>query len=411
MFAPLWNTYQIAERQQIAEQIARLNPAFDQMYASLKKGRIYSSTVPRGFLEWIHPNMLNNEPHPCLVFIPYSYTSQQKYLVKVFLHGLVSTTNKRGFIDEIIDQKSTTFEKRAYISVYPAGWKNSMWWTESQLENLVNIIGHLKQTYNIDENRVHLAGMSDGGTGVFYMANTHPTPWASFFPYLANIGGLNALSKRQVYASNFENRPFLIVNAEKDHVFPPKIVIPYMELLRRAGIVMNFHMLKDAGHDMFWFPRVKNKVIKFVNKQLRQPFPDQLYWETETTQKHQRIHWLCIDQLTKTPEEQERLVGINTILNYKRAMFRRELMSGRVFVEKKGNEVNITSQNVATLTLLCSPDHFDFARPVKVVANKALVYEGKLKPSVKTLLKWHAIDDDRTMLYAAELKVKINQTF
>lgn len=69
---------------------------------------------------------------------------------------------------------------------------------------------------------------------------------SKFFPYLASIGSLNILSKRQIYVSDFESRSFLIINAEKDHIFPPKIIIAYMELLRWAEIVMSFRMLKGA---------------------------------------------------------------------------------------------------------------------------------------------------------------------
>ncbi|EAY26912.1 dienelactone hydrolase family protein [Microscilla marina] len=407
MFAPLWNSSDIAERQQIALQIADLNPDFAKAYQQLKQGQVYTTAVTRGFVEWQLPNNIAREPHYCLVFIPYHYTPTQKYTVKVFLHGLVSTKNKQGCIHKFIDTQAATYEHRNYISVYPAGFKTSPWWAESQLENLANILAQLKQQYNIDENRVHLAGMSDGGTGAYYMANTCPTLWASFFPYLANIAGLNALSQRQIYVSNFKNRPFLIVNGEKDHVFPPKIVIPYAELLRKAGIDMDFYMLENAGHNMDWFPAMKSKVIEFITTHPRQPLPDQLYWETETVDKHARVHWLIIDKLTKESENTDRLVSVNTILNYHNQMFRRDKVSGRVRAQKNGNEVVLTSDNVSEVTILCSPAHFDFAHPVRVIANQQVVFDKILSPSITTLLKWHAIDNDRTMLFGAEIKVKI----
>lgn len=407
MFASLWNTSDLAERQQIAQQIADLSPDFASTFRQLQQGRVYTTTVARGFMEWHLPNRLANEPHYCLVFIPYDYVPTQRYTVKIFLHGLVSSPNKKGYIEKIIDQEADTYKNRDYISVYPAGFKTSPWWAESQLENLTNILAQLKQLYNIDENRVHLAGMSDGGTGVYYVANAHPTPWASFFPYLANIAGLNSLSKRQVYTLNYKNRPFLVVNGEKDDVFPPRVVMPYAELLRKTGIDMDFYMLKKAAHDMRWFPAMKNKVIEFVQSHARNPLPDELCWETETVDKHARVHWLVIDKLTEGSVKTDRLVSMNTILNYRKQMFRRDKPSGRVRADKKGNEVHITSDQVAKITLLCSPTHFDFDAPVRVIVNQQLVFEGAISPSVATLLKWHAIDDDRTMLFGAELKINI----
>jgi hypothetical protein len=139
MFASLWNASDFAERQQIAQQIADLSPDFASTFRQLQQGRVYTTTAARGFVEWQLPNRLANEPHYCLVFIPYDYVPTQLYTVKVFLHGLVSSPNKKGYIEKIINQEADTYKNRDYISVYPAGFKTSPWWAESQLENLLRI--------------------------------------------------------------------------------------------------------------------------------------------------------------------------------------------------------------------------------------------------------------------------------
>ena len=61
---------------------------------------------------------------------------------------------------------------------------------------------------------------------------------------------------------------------------------------------------------------------------------------------------------------------------------------------------------VSELTLLLSPDAFNFAQPVKVVANGRVAFEGTVEKSVATLLKWAARDNDRTMLFGAELRIR-----
>ncbi len=58
-------------------------------------------------------------------------------------------------------------------------------------------------------------------------------------------------------------------------------------------------------------------------------------------------------------------------------------------------------------TLLLSPDKFDFSKPIQVVANGREVFNGKVERSVETLLNWAALDNDRTMLYAAELQINL----
>ena len=72
-----------------------------------------------------------------------------------------------------------------------------------------------------------------------------------------------------------------------------------------------------------------------------------------------------------------------------------------------GNLVEATTRDVEEFTLLLSPDAFDFGKPVKVVANGHVVFDGRVAKSVETLMKWAARDHDRTMLFGAELHIKL----
>jgi hypothetical protein len=88
-------------------------------------------------------------------------------------------------------------------------------------------------------------------------------------------------------------------------------------------------------------------------------------------------------------------------------LFPRRHPSGRVDLVKTANTVRATTAGVAEYTLLLSPDAFDFAKPVRVISNGRVVFDGRVETSVRTLLKWAAIDNDRTMLFGAELHVTL----
>ena len=60
---------------------------------------------------------------------------------------------------------------------------------------------------------------------------------------------------------------------------------------------------------------------------------------------------------------------------------------------------------MSDFTLLLSPDAFDFGEPVVVVVNGQTAVETRVEPSVTTLFKWAARDNDRTMLFGAELHI------
>ena len=194
------------------------------------------------------------------------------------------------------------------IYILPTGWRDAPWWNDVQVENVEAILDSVKRTYNVNENRVVLSGVSDGATGLYYMAMRDTTPFASFLPlngYLMVLSSAALDIRTELFPNNLLNKPFFIVNGGNGQLF-----------------------------------------------------------------KHER-------------------------------------RSGRVDLVRTGNVVEADARGVAEFMLLLSPDAFDFAQPVKVVANGRVAFEGTVEKSVATLLKWAARDNDRTMLFGAELRIKV----
>jgi len=90
-------------------------------------------------------------------------------------------------------------------------------------------------------------------------------------------------------------------------------------------------------------------------------------------------------------------------------IFPRKRPSGRVDLVRQGNVVDASTEGVRAFTLLLSPSVFDFRRPIRVVANGRPVFDGLVEPSVATMLKWAARDNDRTMLFGAELNIDLGR--
>ena len=88
-------------------------------------------------------------------------------------------------------------------------------------------------------------------------------------------------------------------------------------------------------------------------------------------------------------------------------MFLRERPSGRVDLVRSGNRIEARTRGVATFRLLLSPDQFDLAKPITVVVNGRTVVDRIVPADVRTLLKWAARDNDRTMLFGAELAIEV----
>ena len=96
-----------------------------------------------------------------------------------------------------------------------------------------------------------------------------------------------------------------------------------------------------------------------------------------------------------------------TALQRRTPAFTHSRPSGRVDLVRAGNTITATTRRVVAFTLLLSPDQFDLSQPITVVADGKTVFAGTVKPSLQTLLKWAAKDNDRTMLFAAELPIRL----
>ena len=76
-------------------------------------------------------------------------------------------------------------------------------------------------------------------------------------------------------------------------------------------------------------------------------------------------------------------------------------------IERSGNTFEVETRGVRKFRLLLSPDVVDFDESIRVVVNGTMVFAGMIERDVKTLLTWAARDNDRTMLYGAELAIRV----
>jgi acetyl esterase/lipase len=408
-FANFWNARTPADAARASEAVLRTGVTYDEALRRLRQGRPYTAQKP-GVV------MLTNKTedkveHYYAVTVPPAYDPAKRYQVRFQLHGGVTgrQTNQPRNSGEI-----GTLAGAEQFYVIPYGWTDAPWWSEDQVLNMNAIVDSLKRTYNIDENRVVVSGVSDGGTGAYYLAMRETTPFASFLPLNGFIMVLAALETGiddQLYPNNLRNKPFYVVNGGRDRLYPTAAVEPYVLHLKKSGVSVDYHPQPLGEHNTAWWPDVKDSFERFAADHPRDPSPARLTWETEVM-KHNRAHWLVIDKLGAQADDARGLPDAN---EYSRngalpiPLFDRHTPSGRVDVVRAGNTVEATTRGVAAFTLLVSPDAFDLSQTIKVTSNGKVVFEGKVQPSVSTLLKWAARDNDRTMLYAAEIPIKLGR--
>jgi hypothetical protein len=302
------------------------------------------------------------------------------------------------------------------IYVLPYAWRDAPWWTNVQLDNLRAILDSVKRTYNVDENRVALAGVSDGATATYYFAMRDTTPYASFLSlngFFMVLSNPLTMAEGALFPNNFLNKPIFVINGGADAKYPAVLVDPFVEHLQAAGVEMEYWPQPNAGHYTAWWPEVKDRFETFVREHPRDPLPAKLTWESVGDTRSNRAHWLVIDRLNASrdgaplPDLGEIVLGeLEQPASPK--MFVQTTHFARVDVARTGNTVEATTRGAAEFTLLVSPDAFDLTQPVRVLANGREVFNARIEPSVATLMKWAARDNDRTMLFVAELHIKLD---
>jgi hypothetical protein len=400
-FDGFWAAPSPGDAEKTVDDIVRSGVTFDEAWTRLKAGRTY--TAQKTGVVRLN-NHTNGIEHFYALNVPATYDPSKKYQVRFQLHGGVGGRENgqpRG-------TGESPLPGAEQIYVVPYAWATAPWWSPDQVTNLNAIVDSMKRSYNIDENRVVVAGVSDGGTGAYYIGMRDTTPYASFLPLNGFIMVIanGDIDDGQVFPNNLRNKPMFVVNGGKDPLYPTSVVEPFVRHLM-TGVDIEYHPQPEAGHNTAWWPEVKDLFETFVASHPRDPHPDKLTWETASLQRN-RAHWLVIEQLGTPPGDAKQMPDLNLMNDpLPTPLFERPRRPGRVDLVRSGNVVQATASGVASFTILLSPDKFDFNQPVKVVVNGRTVFEGKVERNLKTLMKWAARDNDRTMLYGAELKIKL----
>jgi predicted esterase len=376
--------------------------AFDTAWERLKQGPAYGQQ-PTGTVAIRYP-FGNGVEFENWIEVPADYTPSRKWAVRVQLHGGVGRPAPNAVPPgrrAATGPGTNRIAGENQIYVHPSGWADAQWWDVEQVDNIVRVVTEVKRRYNVDESRIYLTGISDGATGVYYIAMREATLWSSVLPLNGSIAVLRNRANGadgELYGNNLVNKPLYIVNGELDRLYPVAQVEPHVRWFTALGVPHVFRPQAGAGHNTAWWPTEREPYERFVRDHPRDPHPPSLSWETERTDRFNRLHWLVIDRLGVRASDSALADG---------GYFQHRVASGRVDVQRVGNVFDARTRGVQEFRLLLSPDVVDFSQPVTVNVNGREVYRGVVGKDVATLEKWAARDHDRTMLYGAELSIAV----
>ena len=376
----------VSAEEQRASQQALLAAADDvtTLYAWLKQGPAFSPDVETGAWEGSRTGA-DGLTFRYGVVVPEGYDPEVSYPVEFLLHGGVARPEWGPGV-EWWRSGYANLQRDDRIIVVPASWREAFWWHENQADNLPAVLREVKRLYNVDDNRVSMTGISDGGTGAFFFAFKQPSEWASFLPYIGHPGVLRNPQGRDNNRLFFENltaKPLYIVNGELDRLYPAASLQSFVDVLEEARVEYVFRVIEGGGHNTRWLPEETPAIEQFKTEHPRDPFPESLQWVADRDDRYNRNMWLRLDRM----ESPDFLAVLKA--------------------EREGNRFSVEATAVAEFTLLLNPDEIDFSQPVVVDVNGETVFEEMVEQSVEALLRWARETLDRQVLVTAELGISL----
>ncbi len=235
---------------------------------------------------------------PWVVQIPPDYDSSVPTPLLVALHGGVGTAeiydDPLGSVSE--NEFGALALERGWISVFPFGQAGATWFDEVGMTNIRNLVRTVKRELNVDDDRVWMAGFSDGASAGFAHAMLAPSDYAAFVVLNGHMGVASLDFDSPTYAPSMSATPIFATTTFDDGLYPSHKMRRSIEMARDAGADIYYREF-PGEHD---FDDVKDElpaIGRFLERHPRDPFPSRVVWEAGSTDFGE-CRWFAIDRIT-----------------------------------------------------------------------------------------------------------------
>ena len=235
---------------------------------------------------------------PWILYIPPQYSSARRSPLMVVLHGGVSRENVTEDPEAYAREHFFTplAAEKGWLLLFPFGQTGATWWDEVGMSGIRNLLRRIKRELNVDDDRVWMAGFSDGASAAFLHAMADPTDYGAFVALNGHMGVGSLDGDLETYAPNMANTPVYAVTTGGDQLYATSTMRSTLEMAVSAGGDV-LYRTQEGGHDFSYGEEELPLIARFLDRHPRDPFPVRILWET-ADRRFGACRWFAIDRVT-----------------------------------------------------------------------------------------------------------------
>jgi poly(3-hydroxybutyrate) depolymerase len=324
--------------------------------------------------------------------VPLTYQPMNGYGLVVCLHGA-------GFTGEAYLERWQARLGEDYVLACPTAPLGA-WFTRGAEELVLATIRSVQRRYHIDPDRIFLTGMSNGGIGT-WVIGMHDAPlFAGIAPMASGLD--NVLMP---FLANLRSTPIYIIHGAKDQVMPVELSRTITKELTRLAypFVYREHQGEHPMAGGHYFPREElPELVTWFNAQRRNPLPTSVTVVRDASH-FQPFGWVRIDATDPIASFSEDLVSKRDD-RIKRQEYAR--LDASIVAP---NRIEVQSDRVQRYSLFLNEQLIDSSRPLVVLTNGQVSFEGPVTPSIETLLKQARLRQDSRQLFPIHLAIQVRK--
>lgn len=379
------------QAEQILQEIlANPDASIETITRLIQTGREYGPQ-PVGTLPDERVDLQGRTYHLAL-FVPLTYEPTKGYGLVVCLHGA-------GFSGDAYLERWQARLREDYVlacPTYPAG----AWFTRGAEDLVLATIRSVQRRYHIDPDRIFLTGMSNGGIGTWLIGMHQAPTFAGIAPMAAGLDDV-----LMPFLANLQSTPIYMIHGAKDQVMPVELSRTISRELDELGYphIYREHQREHPMAGGHYFPREElPALVAWFNAQRRNPFPTTLHLVREASH-FQAFGWVRIDATDEIAAFSDDLINKHDELTKHKQYAKLEASIVAT------NRIEVATKRVQRYSLFLNEHLIDSTKPLTVLTNGQVSFEGPVTPSAEILLRQARLRQDPRQLFPIHVMISVQK--